>query len=161
MTKQKWGADEKTGPTRGRAAKASTATPPAEENDSPVEETVSRAESAEVEPASAWAEPIVAEAALEVVPASAPEPVEIPAQIVLLAGEGTIRDEPFSWSSKNLDFWKENTQAFCRLAGELGAARTPAAIVEAQTKFAVERLRAFGRHAEAISAVRVKFFFAA
>ncbi len=177
MTKQKSGADEKTGPTRGRAAKiaAAAAIPPAEEIVSTVEETISRAESAEEEPAPAWVAPVVAEAASEVapapapalaadlVPASTPEPAEAPAQIVLLAGEAeaTVRDEPFSWPGRNLEFWKENTQAFYRLAGELGAARTPGQIVEAQTKFAVERLRAFGRHAEAIATVRVKFFFAA
>ena len=158
MTKQKSGADEKTGPTRGRAAKtpAAAAIPPAEEYVSRVEETIPGAEIAEEEPAPAWAAP-------EVVPAPAPEPAEVPAHIVLLAGEAeaTVRDEPFSWSGRNLEFWKENAQAFYRLAEELGAARTPGQIVEAQTKFAVERLRAFGRHAETIATVRAKFFFAA
>jgi len=165
MTKQKSGADEKTGPARGRAAKtaAAAAIPPAEEYVSRVEETIPGAEIAEEEPAPAWAAPVVAEAAPEVVPAPAPEPAEVPAHIVLLAGdaEATVRDEPFSWSGRNLEFWKENTQAFYRLAEELGAARTPGQIVEAQTKFAVERLRAFGRHAETIATVRAKFFFAA
>lgn len=167
MTKQKSGADEKTGPTRGRAAKipAAAATPPAEEIVSPVEETISLAESAEEEPASAWAAPVVAEAAHDLVPAPASEPAEVPAHIVLLAGEAeaTARDEApgFSWSAGSLEFWKENAQAFYRLAQELGAARTPSEIVEAQTKFAAERLRAFGRHAEAIARVRVKLFFAA
>ena len=169
MAKQKSGADEKTGPTRARAAKilGAAAIPPAEENVSPVEETISRAERAEEEPAPAWAATVVADAAPEVVQAvvqaSAPQPAEAPAQIVLLAGEAeaTARDEPFSWSGRNLQFWKENAQAFYRLAEELGAARTPSEVVEAQTKFAVERLRAFGRHAEAIATVRGKFFFAA
>ena len=175
MTKQKSGADEKTGPTRARAAKipAAAAIPPAEENVAPAEETISRVESAEEEPAQAWAAPVVADAPSEVapapalaaalVPASTPEPAEAPTQIVLLGGEAeaTVRDEPFSWPGRNLEFWKENTQAFYRLTEELGAARTPGQIVEAQTKFAVERLRAFGRHAEAIATVRVKFFFAA
>ena len=165
MAKQKSGADEKTGATRARAAKivGAAAIPPAEESVSPVEETISRAERAEEEPAPAWAATVVADAAPEVVQASAPQPAEAPAQIVLLAGEAeaTARDEPFSWSGRNLQFWKENAQAFYRLAEELGAARTPSEVVEAQTKFAVDRLRAFGRHAEAIATVRGKFFFAA
>jgi len=177
MTKQKSGADEKSSPTRSRAAKipAAAATPPAEASADASGETVSRAQEAptasvvaEAGPEVALAstpEPVLAEAAAEIVPAGAPESPDLPAQIVLLANEAEaiMRDEaePFSWSNRSLDFWRENTKAFYRLAEELGAARTPSEIVEAQTKFAVERLRAFGRHAEAIAAVRVKFFFAA
>lgn len=166
MTKQRPGADEKIVPTRARAAKipASAAIPPAEVNLSPVEATVSRVE--EEQPA-AFAAPVVSEAAPEVAPAPTPEPAEVAAQIVLLAGEieADPREQPsafsFSWSVKSLEFWRENTQAFYRLASELGAARTPGEIVEAHSRFAIERLRAFGRHAEEMSTVRVKYFFAA
>jgi hypothetical protein len=180
MTKQKSGADEKTSPTRARAAKipGAAAIPPAEANVHPSEEAIFRAEEAtsaaetppvvaEAAPEVAFAsapEPVAAEAGREVAPARAPE-AELPAQIVLLANEAEAiareEAEPFSWSNRSLDFWKENAKALYRLAEELGAARTPSEIMEAQTKFAVERLRAFGRHAEAIAAVRAKFFFAA
>ena len=181
MTKQKSGADEKTSPTRARAAKipAAAAIPPAEANVHPDEETISRAEEApsvaapttrivaeaapQVALAAPASEPVASEAAREI--AGPPEAADLPAKIVLLANEAEAisRDEaePFSWSNRSLDFWKENAKALYRLAEEVGAARTPGEIMEAQTRFAVERLRAFGRHAEAIAAVRVKFFFAA
>ncbi|ARN81466.1 hypothetical protein [Methylocystis bryophila] len=170
MTKQRPGPDEKVGSTRTRGAKipSAAAIPPAEESVSPVEATVSLAE--EEQPA-AFAAPVVSEAAPEVAPPAPPapasEPVEPAAQIVLLASEAEadLREQPsafsFSWSVKSLEFWRENTQAFYRLASELGAARTPGEIVEAHSRFAVERLRAFGRHAEEMSTVRVKYFYAA
>ncbi len=190
MTKQKPGADERTGATRSRAAKfpAAAAVRPVEKSVLPVKETISLTEEdlppaapvvaeaapvvAEAAPSSrapvvAEAAPVVAEAAPEVAPAPAHQPAEVPTQIVLLAGEAEPTGrEPrsavsFAWSLRSLEFWRENTQALYRLASELGAARTPSEIVEAHSKFAVERLRAFGRHAEEMSPVRVKQFFAA
>lgn len=173
MTKQKPGADERTGATRGRAARvpAAAANQPVEKKVPPVEQPASRAEeeqpAALAAPVVAEAAPVIAEATPEGAPAPTPQPAEVPTQIILLAGEAEAngREErsavSFSWSVRSLEFWRENAQALYRLAGELGAARTPSEIVEAHSKFAVERLRAFGRHAEEMSTVRVKYFFAA
>jgi hypothetical protein len=166
MTKQKSGAEDKSSPARGRTAKTPAApTAPVEESLAANEETVSAAEVAPEAVLATALEPVQLEAAPEVATTAASETADLPAQIVLLTSEAETfaREEAlaFSWSSGSLDFWRENAKALYRLAEELGAARTPSQIVEAQTKFAVEQLRAFGRHAETIAAVRVKFFFAA
>ncbi len=166
MTKQKSGAEDKSITTRGRAAKTPVVpAAPVEQSLAAVGEMVSSAEAAPETVLATALEPVQLEAAPEVVVTATSETADLPAQIVLLANEAETfaREEAmaFSWSSGSLDFWRENAKALYRLAEELGAARTPSQIVEAQTKFAVEQLRAFGRHAEALSAVRVKFFFAA
>jgi hypothetical protein len=163
MTKQKSGAEDKSNATRGRTAK--TPAVPVEQSLAAVEETVSFAEEAPETVLATALEPVQLEATPEVAATAASETTaDLPAQIVLLASEAETfaREEAvtFSWSSGSLEFWRENAKALYRLAEELGAARTPSQIVEAQTKFAVERLRAFGRHAETIAAVRVKFFAA-
>ncbi len=173
MTKQKSSTEVRSGSTRGRAASpAATAIPPVEKSSPPAEQTVSVAEEEAptawaATPAVADAAPLIAEASPEVALVPAPPPVEVPTQIILLAGEAEAngREErsgvSFSWSTRSVEFWRENAQALYRLASELGAARTPGEIVEAHSKFAVERLRAFGRHAEEMSTVRAKYFFAA
>jgi hypothetical protein len=165
MTKQKSGAEDKSNATRGRAAKTpAVPAAPVEQSPAAVEETVSLAEEAAEAVLATAIEPVQFEAPEEAVTTVTSETTDLPAQIVLLASEAETfaREEAvaFSWSSGGLDFWRENAKALYRLAEELGAARTPSQIVEAQTKFAVERLRAFGRHAETIAAVRVKFFAA-
>ncbi len=166
MTKQKSGAEDKSSPTRGRAAKtAATPAAPVEQSPAAMEETISSAVEAPETIVATALEPAPLEATLDETTTVTSETADLPAQIVLLASEAEtcVREEAlaFSWSSGGLDFWRENAKALYRLAEDLGAARTPGQIVEAQTKFAVERLRAFGRHAEALAAVRVKLFFAA
>ncbi len=166
MTKQKSGAEDKSTAPRGRAAKTPAApTELVEQSLAAVEETVSLAEEATEAVLATALEPVQFEALEEAATTSTSETTDLPAQIILLASEAETfaREEAvaFSWSSGSLDFWRENAKALYRLAEELGAARTPGQIVEAQTKFAVEQLRAFGRHAEALAAVRVKLFFAA
>ena len=166
MTKQKSGADDKSSPARGRTVKTPAA-PKALVEESPAanEETAPPAQATAEAVLTTALEPVELEAAPEIITTAASEPTDLPAQIILLANEAETfaREEAvtFTWSNGSLDFWKENAKALYQLAEELGAARTPSQIVEAQTKFAVERLRAFGRHAEAIAAVRAKFFFAA
>jgi hypothetical protein len=149
MTKEKPSVDNQADPTTQAGAEATV--PTAAEKVFPVEET--EAPSLGAEAAIAVADlpaPAAAAIAVEILPPAAePEP--------LARGEALV----FSWSDRSLEFWQENAEALYRLAGDLGAARTPVDILEAQTKFALERLRALGRHAEAMTTVRVGFFRAA